>query len=533
MSSSAWFPNGAGTACTKHLLGLSRRQGDGADPEIRVLETFPCPLTGPFKVRARSHLGCVQLCDGLGGGAEQSTSLPRDPDVVATPRAFRRRVAPWRGVEAERERVSNPREGCLALLAMDLCGALWRTGMPRQEVPFGFAFAAPVRRRAHPLSSLHRQKAFRIEGPVAQQHVVDGPPEPGGQNPQSLLLSVLLLEPREVLASRCVPAQEQTRSFGEGPLEMDISHLGAGELDDLAIGLMPTPDQAGVGQEALDTLKPAQVVDLVEQGHGQDLADSRNGAKQKVALSVVVADLVEQVELELSDDLIVGLQEGDVGGHRHLDAGLVEVLDDGAAILGLVDPLLEVREVVLGVGVLDVSEELGALPDEEGASPHEVACGPLLVGIEVAVGEIAAAQQGGDLEGIDAVVLRLPCMDGLHVECVAEDELDAFLFAEVGDPVPAEDALDGDDEVPAVGLEGLEELVGVAGELLVDERAAIFVKNADIHGAGVEVNSAVMSMLLGVESHRGLLSRLSKPPAYRSRRPEGASNRIPGHQAGG
>src|SRR5690349_7238562 len=98
MSSSAWFPNGAGTACTKHLLRLSRRLSDGADPEIRVLETFLCPHAGPFKGVARSHLGYVQLCDGLGGGAEQSTSLPRDPDVVPAQRAFRfdvRRAALW------------------------------------------------------------------------------------------------------------------------------------------------------------------------------------------------------------------------------------------------------------------------------------------------------------------------------------------------------------------------------------------------------------------------------------------------------
>ena len=245
MSSSAWFQNGAGTACTKHLLRLSRRLDDGAGPEIRVLETFLCPHAGLFKVGARSRLDCVQLCDGLGGGAEQSsTSSPRDLDVG--PRTLRSRVsrskksslprlvagpvgpvggarrasvqgavgktrrafsiapagstghgagvlpvrsqrggaASWRGAKAERERVSNHSEGCLALLAMDLRGALWRTGMPKHEVLCGFAFAAPVRRRAHPLSSLHRQESFRIERLVAQQHEIDGAPEPCRQNAQ-------------------------------------------------------------------------------------------------------------------------------------------------------------------------------------------------------------------------------------------------------------------------------------------------------------------------------------------------------------
>ena len=81
MTFSAWFLNGADAACTKHLSRLSRRLGGGAEPQLRVLETFPYPRTGPFKVRARGSVVRVQLCVGLGGGAEQSSSLARVPDV--------------------------------------------------------------------------------------------------------------------------------------------------------------------------------------------------------------------------------------------------------------------------------------------------------------------------------------------------------------------------------------------------------------------------------------------------------------------
>jgi hypothetical protein len=37
---------------------------------------------------------------------------------------------------------------------------------------------------------------------------------------------------------------------------------------------------------------------------------------------------------------------------------------------------------------------------------------------------------------------------------MAEDELDALFLAKIGEPVPAEETLDGDDQILAVGLEG-------------------------------------------------------------------------------
>jgi hypothetical protein len=47
-----------------------------------------------------------------------------------------------------------------------------------------------------------------------------------------------------------------------------------------------------------------------------------------------------------------------------------------------------------------------------------------------------------------------------------------LFLAEVHDPVPAEEALDGYHQVSAVGPEGGEKLVAVTGELLVNESLA-------------------------------------------------------------
>lgn len=73
--------------------------------------------------------------------------------------------------------------------------------------------------------------------------------------------------------------------------------------------------------------------------------------------------------------------------------------------------------------------------------------------------------------------------------------------AQVGQPVPGEDALDGDDEVLTVGGDHLEESLRPGLYVAVDEDFAGLVQDADVHGSGVQVDAAVVAVLLGVKSH--------------------------------
>src|SRR5215218_3480789 len=479
---------------------------------------------------------------GLGGGAEQSSSILRDPDG-----------------KTEREQVSNPRDTLPGSCAMDPECARRRMGWPEVKILDGSALMARVRRRAHLLpslkvasqfcgcdrltrffpypnraeqigrttfdrrpspaveriesagsarliSSLSRHEPLQLQGAAPQQHVVDGPAQLGRQDAQRSSLPMLLFKSSEILLSHRVAAQKQGGSFGEGPLEVDIDHLPTGKFFRLAGRLMRSLHQASIGEKVLDPGEAAEVVNLVEQGQRENLSDARDGAQEEEVPVVVLADLVKQVELHVTDDLIVAVEQSDVGGDGHLDGVVVEVFDDGASILGLVGALLEDRQVVLRVGVLDVGQQLATLPGEEQAPAQQVAGGAHLAGIDIGVGEIAAPQQRGDLVGVEPVVLRLAAVDRFHVESMAEDKGDPLFAAQVGDPVPAEQALDGHRQVLSVGGEGLQQLLSITGQFPVDQGFALLVQNADIETAGVEVDTTVMNMLSGVESHRGLLS---------------------------
>jgi hypothetical protein len=84
---------------------------------------------------------------------------------------------------------------------------------------------------------------------------------------------------------------------------------------------------------------------------------------------------------------------------------------------------------------------------------------------------------------------------------VTENERDVSRLAEIGDPVPGEDALDGDGDVRHEGIDGALQQVGVDGHVFVKQGFAVAVEDADVHGFGVQIDAAVELVLLFVESH--------------------------------
>lgn len=82
----------------------------------------------------------------------------------------------------------------------------------------------------------------------------------------------------------------------------------------------------------------------------------------------------------------------------------------------------------------------------------------------------------------------------------AEDEGDALGGAQVGQPIPGEQALDADHQTVAERRDGSEEGVGPSGQVLVEAGAAVGVEDVPVEGPGVQVAAGVKSVLLGVEA---------------------------------
>jgi hypothetical protein len=127
------------------------------------------------------------------------------------------------------------------------------------------------------------------------------------------------------------------------------------------------------------------------------------------------------------------------------------------------EPLAQGFEIDLGLGGPEVGEQLGAPAHEVEAAAQEIAGGAPAAGIDVGLGEVAAPQELGDLPGVELVALGLEAVDRTHGESVSENEGDALVLAEIGEPVPGEETLAADDQVVAVGRDGGEKGLGATG----------------------------------------------------------------------
>src|SRR5262249_50369370 len=157
------------------------------------------------------------------------------------------------------------------------------------------------------------------------------------------------------------------------------------------------------------------------------------------------------------------------------DALVVEAVEQAGAVGGVTELAGRRGDVVLTVGNLHMRQCLGAAADEVAAPPEQVTVGPHLGPVDVRLGPQAGGEQVGDLLAFELVALGLGAVDGPHLQGVPQDEGDALGGAGVGQPVPGDHALAGDDQAVAVGRDGPEGVPLGGGDVLVQQGAPVTV----------------------------------------------------------
>ena len=117
--------------------------------------------------------------------------------------------------------------------------------------------------------------------------------------------------------------------------------------------------------------------------------------------------------------------------------------------------------------------------------------GPFEMGVADLPAAVAQELAGRALLGLDE--------SGVGQELV--DPGKAVYSTQIGEPVPGEDALDRDDEIVPIRCHGTEKRLRRRLHILVQQHFSFSVEDAQVHGAGVQVDAAVVPMRLCVESH--------------------------------
>jgi hypothetical protein len=295
---------------------------------------------------------------------------------------------------------------------------------------------------------------------------------------------------------------------------MDVTDLFTRGTVTLAGGFFSALDEPGIGDEVLNAWESPDVVDLIENDEGEDLADAMYCAKEMEGIGVVPICGTQEIGLEPPYLFVQEIDELEVQLDALADTGVGELLDHPVAVDLVGDLTAELREIALAVGILDVAEQIGPTAYEVGSTSEQISGSAHLSWIDVGLGDHAAAQESGDLAGVDLVVLGFAPMNGFHVKSVAQDEGDAFVGAQVSDPVPGEDALNCDGDVVTVGCDGSEEWFRLGGDVSVEQDLSVPVENAEVHGSSVEIDTTIVTMFPGVESHEASSFLGTHMPAY-------------------
>jgi hypothetical protein len=84
---------------------------------------------------------------------------------------------------------------------------------------------------------------------------------------------------------------------------------------------------------------------------------------------------------------------------------------------------------------------------------------------------------------------------------MAQDERDILLAAEVGDPIPGNDAFNRNNDVLSIRGDRLQKGVRIGFDVSVKDGSALLVEDTKIHRPCMQIDTAVKFVLLFVKSH--------------------------------
>ena len=361
--------------------------------------------------------------------------------------------------------------------------------MDRLQLGFRFTIA-----RAKLVSAQGRDEPIGLEDGFGFEHEIDGAGQFNGQDRVGLefVAAHARFKPLCQWAHHAIAFGHHCR-FAKGPTEIGVAEFGPAEAFDFAGAGDGAFDQAAIGEEIFDGGEAGDVADLVEEGQAEELADARCGLeKGEIAAGGFLGEF-EELFFERGQLGVVMADEGQVVFEGELAHGVIFLGEElFGPVLASFRALAEDWPVVRQLMRLDAGQQFGAVPDVEEALAQERAQGPFLGGINVAWRNEVGAEQVGDFFRVNAVIFVFAAVDGLEVEGVGQDEVEARSLAGIGEPIPAEHAFGADGQVVLIRGDELEEVVEiVVADVGVDELFAVAVHDADVHLAGMEVNSAV------------------------------------------
>ena len=306
-----------------------------------------------------------------------------------------------------------------------------------------------------------------------------------GKDGKRFSLAVLADEPVVVALSLFIASEEKAGCFGESPFEMGIADLTVFGAKLLTAGFSGAFDQAAIGDEVLDPVKAVDVLNLIQDDQAEDFPDSGEAPEQIEASDVMPLGLFDDIEFQIIDQPVIKFHELEIHLDAFLDGRIGKVIGDSHPIRLDGQLLFKFGKIVLTVGVLDMGQKFGSFVHEVVSPSKKVAGGAHGFRISIGCRQSSTPKQNGDLSGVDFVIFALAAMDGFHVKCMPKHKRDGFPGTKIGQPVPDEQAFDGDNDILSIGLDSPEKGLRIRSSIFVKHRVSFLIQDTYVHGTGV------------------------------------------------
>jgi hypothetical protein len=251
----------------------------------------------------------------------------------------------------------------------------------------------------------------------------------------------------------------------------------------------------------LSAWEAGDTVDCIEQHAAENRAKAGHGVPQRQGLGIVVLGRLQEKEFEVFQPPILIGDEGQIDRNSLWHSAIITALSDALTVGVVGDVFAERGPGILAGGMWHLGQEFSAFAQPVGAAPEHVTGRPHLGRRDRGVGEHPTAQQGGNLVRVDLVVFGRATGEDFHGKRMTEDEGDACVSTQVSEPIPGEEACNGNNQSVAVRGNGLEKGFGGCWHIAVEQHCSVLLQDADGQGAGMQVDATVKLVLIGVESH--------------------------------
>ena len=294
--------------------------------------------------------------------------------------------------------------------------------------------------------------------------------------------------------------QAQNGGCGKGPREMGVPEFLARGTQTFASRCLRTLEQATIRGDVRHPGEAVKVMACVEQHETEDVANARHRWHQVQGVGSVVLRGCEDGECQSTEQRILIGEQGQVDLEGLLHRGIVKALGDPLAV-GFVGAFLpHLGQVRLTRRILHMGQKCSAFAPQVGAATEEVPGSAHGGGLARGLWEQAATKQGRHLVGIDLGVFGLAAMHGCHREGMPQNAGETFCSTQVSEPIPGKETRDGHYQTVTIRCDGLAERFRSGFPLTVQQHFALVVHDTDGHAPGMQVDTAVKGVLMGVES---------------------------------